>query len=805
MMSTNPVHYRGVTRDDIDEGGGASERRSPTSFNISAGPDMNDSRENQKPLLSTVTLIYLISTVIFTILAIFGVVYLADINSVAQDYISTKTVPSGYSTSHLKSLGSKGDSKITGIALYHDPSGSLVLQVPLQLLSSQSEFLLVEQLTTGTGNRDLYWDAGSVILQDVVLFRQTGANQVDLVTRQQAYRGATGLMHRSFPDAVLWSFDIVHTTDSALLINADDFLLSGIGNLHGEDIPTVLRGVYGAQYTYTVNRHRSAINFTACTANDYRAVMERTITYTSTNSAIPPLANVGKQFSLTSRRTLLHLEQYAKLQSKHSGQSDYTPYKPRPYHPMSGLNSISYMNEDAGLLDMRQQLSVVRHRLYPSIKPSATAAQNAGETAEERNPPTANDVAGMLTAVAKAQRPVALLDSTAKSHASTDIPAHAQLVYYIDSDTPPGIREALVDGVNWWDAAFQAAGYPQGTFFATTADRSKFDPYDLQVPKRNFVEWVDRDLRAYSLGIRIADPGTGEILKGHVRIENLRMRQDALIAEALLGPFGSPSPAAHVTETGEDSLDVDHGESALQAALKREIAGLSQTSAGSAEATAAVNVAMLSGGSKSADEVAAVILQRVRQLGAHEVGHTLGLAHNFAGSSAVSGYASVMDYPPPIVTVDSTGTKLVLNAASYATGIGAFDKVSIAYAYKQLGSVTDAQERAALNKLLQNAVQRDGYVFLTDQDSAVAAGDWRGSQWDSGNSPIAALNTSLTVRALALRRLEAAEVLPMGAPYSRLQELFPIIYLWHRYLLRCYEYLIPYVVSVSARRSIYVL
>jgi hypothetical protein len=781
MMSTNPVHYSGVIRDDIDEGGGASERRSPTSFNISAGPDMNDSRENQKPLLSTVTLIYLISTVIFTILAIFGVIYLADINSVAQDYISAKTVPSGYSTSHLKSLGSKGNSKSTGIALYHDPLGSLVLQVPLQLLSSQSELLLVEQLTTGTGNRDLYWDAGSVISQDIVLFRQTGPNQVDLMTRQQAYRGATGLMQRSFPDAVLWSFNILHTTDSAVLINADDFLLSGIGNLHGEDIPTVLRGVYGAQYTYAVNRHRSAINFTACTANDYRAVMERTITYTSTNSAIPPLANVGKQFSLTSRRTLLLLDQYAKLQSKHSGQSDYTPYKPRPYHPMSGLNSISYMNEDAGLLDMRQQLSVVRHRLYPSVKPSATAAQNAGEAADERNPSTGSDAASTLAAAAKAPQPDTLLDSAAKFHASTEIPAHAQLVYYIDGDTPPGIREALVDGVNWWDAAFQAAGYPKGTFFATTADRAKFDPYDLQVPKRNFVEWVDRDLRAYSLGIRIADPRTGEILKGHVRIENLRMRQDALIAEALLGPFGSPSSsAAHGTEVGEGFLDVNNEESALQAALKRKLTRLSQTSAGSADAAAAADVTALSGGSKVADDVAAVILQRVRQLGAHEVGHTLGLAHNFAGSSAVSGYASVMDYPPPIVTVDRTGTKLVLNAASYATGIGTFDKVSIAYAYKQLGSISDAQERAALNKLLQDAVQRDGYVFLTDQDSAVAAGDWRGSQWDSGNSPIAALNTSLTVRALALRRLEAAEVLPMGAPYSRLQELFPIVYLWHR-------------------------
>lgn len=181
------------------------------------------------------------------------------------------------------------------------------------------------------------------------------------------------------------------------------------------------------------------------------------------------------------------------------------------------------------------------------------------------------------------------------------------------------------------------------------------------------------------------------------------------------------------------------------------------------------------------DDIMGAIMQRVRQLGAHEVGHTLGLTHNFAGSASPPGFSSVMDYPPPIVTVDPTGSKLVLNNMSYATGIGFFDKVAIDFGYRPLDpSLSFEAQAELLDDLIQQAVAQ-GYMFLTDQDAAVSSVDWRDTQWDSGADPVVALRTALQVRALAMRKLESNAVLSEFSASSDLQELFPLVYLWHRY------------------------
>jgi len=366
------------------------------------------------------------------------------------------------------------------------------------------------------------------------------------------------------------------------------------------------------------------------------------------------------------------------------------------------------------------------------------------------------------------------------SQKASDGKGYGQIVYYVDGDAPAGIREALVEGISWWDQAFKQAGYPAGTFAVQTVSRSEFDPYDVHSPRRHFVEWVDRDLRAYSLGIRVEDPRSGEILKGHVRIENLRMRQDALLAEALLGPFADDPPSGMGLSEIEGSSFADRLQARLLATRSTNI---NSESFIRPEATPSLlsKGAVKSSESQLVDDIMGAILQRVKQLGAHEVGHTLGLTHNFAGSSTQHGYASVMDYPPPLVTIDPTGTKLVLNNHSYAEGIGYFDKVAIDYGYRTLDpSLSSQAQREQLDELLQQA-SRQGYVFLTDQDSAVSNADWRDSPWDSGSDPVAALQTALQVRALALQKLESSTVLGDFTPRSHLQELFPVVYLWHRY------------------------
>ncbi|MBZ5539294.1 MAG: zinc-dependent metalloprotease [Acidobacteriia bacterium] len=287
------------------------------------------------------------------------------------------------------------------------------------------------------------------------------------------------------------------------------------------------------------------------------------------------------------------------------------------------------------------------------------------------------------------------------------------IVYYLDRGAPEPIRSALLEGARWWNQAFAAAGYKDA--FRVELLPEGADPMDLRY---NVIQWVHRATRGWSYGASVIDPRTGEILKGHVTLGSLRVRQDYLIAEALLAPY----------EKGQ-------------------------------------------GISPKMQEMA---LARLRQLAAHEVGHTLGLMHNY--SSSTVNRSSVMDYPPPLAKLAADGS--IDLSQAYATGIGEWDKVSIAYGYQDFAPGTD--EHAALGKILNDAFAR-GLRYLTDQDARPAGSSSSLAHlWDTGANAVDELNRLMQVRAAALRRFGENNIRE-GAPLASQEEALVPLYMLHRY------------------------
>jgi hypothetical protein len=313
------------------------------------------------------------------------------------------------------------------------------------------------------------------------------------------------------------------------------------------------------------------------------------------------------------------------------------------------------------------------------------------------------------------------------------------IVYYVDNAAPEPIRSALVEGASWWAAAFEAAGFRNA--FQVKILPADADPMDVRY---NMINWVHRSSRGWSYGGSIVDPRTGEIIKGNVTLGSLRIRQDYLIGTGLIPPFersswGTGAPWA-VCELGM-------------------MAGMDE----------------LDGLDPSAD-AARMSLARIRQLAAHETGHTLGLAHNFAASTY--GRASVMDYPAPLVEIK--GGRLDLSNA-YAVGVGAYDKFAVRFAYSQFAPGED--EAAELEKIVDEGV-RAGMLFISDADARPAgAAHPLANLWDNGDDPVAMLRHEMEVRRIALNQFGLANV-PAGTPLSLLEAKLLPLYLHHRYQLQ---------------------
>lgn len=335
-------------------------------------------------------------------------------------------------------------------------------------------------------------------------------------------------------------------------------------------------------------------------------------------------------------------------------------YQPREYDPRSGSNAISFMDYATPVTESIEKKWITRHRL------------------EKKNPN------------------------------ATTSEAIKPIIYYLDNGTPEPIRSALLEGGRWWNQAFEAIGYKDAFQVKILPDDA--DPMDVRY---HVIQWVHRSTRGWSYGASISDPRTGEIIKGHVSLGSLRIRQDFMIAQSLMN-----APYAKNNENNEPMLEM--------------------------------------------------ALARIRQLAAHEIGHTLGFAHNYAASAR--GNSSVMDYPHPQVAF--VGNEIDLSKA-YDRNIGEWDKVSVDYAY--------GQHSTEELPLILNKAYEKGLRFITDFDARNPGGAHIYAHlWDNGQTVVDELQRMLDLRKKAIKQF-SVDNMRKGESYSKLEDMFVPLYFMHRY------------------------
>jgi len=340
-------------------------------------------------------------------------------------------------------------------------------------------------------------------------------------------------------------------------------------------------------------------------------------------------------------------------------------YKKRAFDPRSGAIYISYFDYSTPVFEPLEKRYITRHRL------------------EKKNP---------------------------KQEISEPV---EPIIYYLDPGTPEPVRSALLDGARWWNEAYEAIGYKDA--FQVRMMPEGADPMDVRY---NVIQWVHRSTRGWSYGANVIDPRTGEIIKGHVSLGSLRIRQDFLIAQALLNKPFSKNDEAH-------------------------------------------------------DRMMEMAIARIRQLAAHEVGHTLGFTHNFSASSNEN--SSVMDYPHPQFKMENE--EIVVDDA-YSVGIGVWDKFTVKYSYADVP--IEATEDQFLNSILEEAATQE-LRFIADSDARASGGaNIYAHLWDNGKSATDGLEDLLAIRKKAISNFSIDNI-RKGETYSTLEDVFVPLYFLHRY------------------------
>jgi hypothetical protein len=555
--------------------------------------------------------------------------------------------------------------------------GNLFLGVPLTEKggTASPQYILNDSLTNGVGQNDLGMDRGQIgVFSRVSLsrgprlvhFERVGPK---LLLVQENTRFRTASADPAEQLAVQQSFPSSVLAGFEIAGEIDGFVVVNATKYFLADIHRIAETLAAAkQGTYGVDEGRSTILPEISKAFPENTEVEAELTFVS---ADPSKAKILADVAPEVHSVTVHVRQsFLKLPEP--------GFIPRRFSPRSGYFDATYRDVNTPLGVAVDQQFITHHRL-------------------RKKDPTCRD----------------------------NCEAVQPIRYYVDRGAPEPLRSALVEGCRWWDEAFHAAGWAKGTFQVDLLP-PEADPMDARY---NIIQWAHRENRGWSYGDEIADPRTGEILKGNVTLGSLRGRQDYLLAEALLAPYKDGKVP-----------DPEH------------------------------------------DEALAMVLARIRQLAAHETGHTLGLVHNYAASTmphTPDETMSVMEYPHPWITLNKNGVPDLRHA--YPVGIGVWDKVAIDYGYREFDvDGRPVEDSAGLEEILRSA-EAKGVVFLSDDDARPAgSASPIAHLWDNGSNAADELNRILEIRAAALKRFGEDTIRP-GTPTAQMEDTLVPLYLLHRY------------------------
>lgn len=522
-------------------------------------------------------------------------------------------------------------------------------KIILEIKNLDSEFMYINSLSRGVGNNDLGLDRGQLGNSRVVYFTKRG-NKILLIQPNLRYvsNSSNYLENKAVEEAFARS--VLFGFDIIEKSN-DSYKIDITSFLISDAHGVSQRLKYSNSGSYTLNKSMSAIDLDRTKAFPKNIEFDVLLTFTGN-----PSGNLVRSVTPTaSNLTVNQHHSFVELPDNN--------YKKRKFDPRSGSNPFIVYDYSTPIDEKLEQRFIVRHRLnkkYPKQ-----------EISEPLDP----------------------------------------IVYYIDNGTPEPVKTALIEGGNWWNQAFESAGYKDA--FRIEVLPEDADPMDVRY---NLIQWIHRSTRGWSYGASIVDPRTGEIIKGQVSLGSLRVRQDYMI---LSGLIDNPNDIENKALIKETSLD------------------------------------------------------RIRQLSAHEIGHTLGFAHNYISSA--NNRSSVMDYPHPKIDIIN-GDINIDNA--YSKNIGDWDKVTVRYAYTDFQE--NENEEIKLNQIIEEAVNK-GLYFLSDSDSRpVGSANPFSHLWDNGEFPYKELNKLLKVRDLALKNIDLENLID-GEPYDRIEDILVPIYMLHRY------------------------